>query len=116
MSANDIRVIDGDTVEALSTGERVRLVNIDAAELGEGAACSAERAHAQAAKSRLRSMLRQGEGVVLDRTGTDAYGRTLAHVRIDDADAGEALVAEGLVRPWRGRRQEWCGADGRLLR
>lgn len=109
--ARDLRVIDGDTLENLRTGERLRIVNIDTAELGDGASCSAERAHAQAAKSRMRAIVRQGELVLLDRTGEDAYGRTLAHVRIDGADVGALLVSEGLARPWAGRREPWCSGE-----
>lgn len=116
VAAHDLRVIDGDALENLRTGERLRIVNIDTAELSDGASCSAERAHAQAAKSRLRAILRQGDLVRLDRKGEDAYGRMLAHVRIDGADVGALLVSEGLARPWTGRREPWCSADGRLLR
>jgi endonuclease YncB( thermonuclease family) len=114
--AHDLRVIDGDTLENLHTGERFRIVNVDTAELSDGASCSAERAHAQAARSRLRAMLRQSDLVRLDRAGQDAYGRTLAHVRIDGADVGAVLVSEGFARPWTGRREPWCSSDGRLLR
>jgi endonuclease YncB( thermonuclease family) len=112
----DIRIIDGDTLEVLTGGERIRLLNIDAAELGDGARCGAEARHAQAAKAELRLMVRRAEQVTIARTGADAYGRTLAVVRVDGSDAGAALIVAGLARPWEGRRRDWCGAGGQLLR
>lgn len=36
------------------------------------------------------------------------YGRLLATIRVDGRDVGEVLVAEGLARPWGGRRASWC--------
>lgn len=115
ISTRDIRVVDGDTIEALSTGERIRLANVDAAEIGAGASCVAEARHALAAKAELSLMMRRGERVAFVRIGHDAYGRTLAGVAIDGRDAGAALIAADLARPWEGGRREWCGARGELL-
>jgi endonuclease YncB( thermonuclease family) len=115
-AARDIRVLDGDTIEVLSTGERIRMVNIDAAELGAGAACAAEARHALAAKHELRLLVRRAQRVTVSRAGSDAYGRTLAAVAVDGRDAGAALIAADVARPWQGRRREWCSARGALLR
>ncbi len=110
-----IRVIDGDTVEIVATRERVRLANIDAAELGEGAACAAERRHGEAAKSRARAVVARSRQVVLQRTGrVDGYGRTIGYLLVDGEDLGRRLIEAGLARPWRGRREPWCDARGAL--
>ena len=100
-----IRVVDGDTLDV--AGERIRIVNIDTPEMPPKAKCASEADGALRARDRLDMLVRAGP-VTLERTGTDRYGRTLAHVRVDGEDAGEALVAAGLARPWEGRRRSWC--------
>jgi endonuclease YncB( thermonuclease family) len=100
-----VRVIDGDT---LALGEeRIRIANIDAPEMPPKAKCAFEAETALAAKARLRGLMAR-EDVTVRRTGQDRYGRTLAHVYVGGADAGETLIAAGLVRPWEGRRRPWC--------
>ena len=88
------RVIDGDTL-VLDSGERVRLLGIDAPERGEPGA--------DAATSALREMA-AGRRVRLERDGRDRWGRTLARVRAGGKDASGELLARGLVKP-RGRRK-----------
>lgn len=102
------RVIDGDTFD-LWSGERVRIANIDAAETPPKARCEREARLALAARARLRQMLREGR-VELHRAGRDRdrYGRLLRRASVDRRDVGERLVAEGLARPWGGRRGPWC--------
>lgn len=100
-----VRVIDGDTIDV--AGERVRLVNIDTPEMPPKARCAAEADGALRARDRLQALVASGD-VALARTGTDRYGRTLAHVSVDGADVGHALIAAGLARPWEGRRRTWC--------
>ena len=39
--------------------------------------------------------------VMIERQGTDPYGRTLATVSVGGVDAGDYLMAQGLARPWR---------------
>ncbi|WP_231735430.1 thermonuclease family protein [Novosphingobium sp. CCH12-A3] len=39
--------------------------------------------------------------MTITRLGTAPYGRTLASVSVNGVDAGDYLVAQGLVRPWR---------------
>lgn len=108
--------IDGDTIEDRATGERIRLANIDTAEIRDGARCAAERRHGERARAEVRLLLARADVVGLRRTGReDSYGRTIAYVLIDGRDLGQALIAEGLARPWRGRREPWCGQGGRLL-
>lgn len=109
------RVIDGDTIENTVTGERIRLPNIDTPETGDRAQCSAERDAGERAKRAARALLSTAT-VTIDPTGrTDAYGRTIAYVRVDGRDLGRILIERGLARPWRGHREPWCAADGALL-
>jgi micrococcal nuclease len=111
-----VRVIDGDTIEDTATGERIRLANIDTAETGARAHCAAERRHGEAATLRARELMASAS-VSVQRSGRiDRYGRTIARVSADGRDVGVTLIDEGLARPWRGRREAWCGADGALLR
>ncbi len=110
-----MRVIDGDTIENSATGERIRLSNIDTPETGERAGCIAERQAGERAKQALTLMIRDGAVSVAPSGYTDRYGRTLARVNINGRDAGQTLIDRGLARPWRGRREPWCGADGALL-
>ncbi len=110
-----VHVIDGDTIEA--GGRRFRLANIDTPETGDLARCAAERRLGQRAAARARALLGGANRIETQEVGrTDAYGRTIAHVLIDGRDLGDVLVAEGLARPWRGRREPWCDANNRLLR
>ena len=104
-AAGPVRVIDGDTLDV--AGERVRIANIDTPEMPPKARCASEAEGALRARDELRALVSAGP-VVLERTGTDRYGRTLARVSVDGVDAGAALVASGHARPWEGRRRSWC--------
>lgn len=105
------RIIDGDTI--VIDGETVRILNIDAPELRH-AGCDAERRLAVLARKRVREMIGDGSSVELIRGDgprmKDRHGRTLARVLIDGEDIGDALVADGLARPWEGKRRSWCGS------
>ncbi|AXB80739.1 thermonuclease family protein (plasmid) [Novosphingobium sp. P6W] len=104
---------DGDTVR-LCDGERVRLANIDAPELGGSPRCSAKsqvRLSASAnpswcdvatgieSRDQLRAFLAAGSPMI-QRIGVDRYGRTLATLSVNGRDAGEYLVRRGLARRW----------------
>jgi endonuclease YncB( thermonuclease family) len=102
------RAIDGDTIEI--SGETIRLLNIDTPEIRH-AQCDAERRLGLVAKQRMQALL--DAGALTIRRGdagrmTDKYGRTLAVVAVDGEDIGTILIAEGLARPWTGRRRPWC--------
>lgn len=115
VSNHGLRVIDGDTVEVTTTGERIRLANIDTPEAGKGARCTAERRASDAATAETRRLIRSARELRVERTGEiDRYGRTIAYVRIDGRDLGAALVSSGHARRWTGRRMPWCNADGSL--
>lgn len=111
-----IRVVDGDTIEDTRSNVTYRLVNIDTPETGSRARCTAERDMGDRAKDAVRTLLSHARRIELRPTGrVDRYGRTIAFVLIDDRDMGETLMAEGLARPWRGRREPWCDPDGNLI-
>lgn len=114
--SRSLRAIDGDTLADEDTGERIRLSQIDTAEIGDGARCVAELRHGLAAKARVQALLLRAERVEVRSTGrVDRYGRTLARVLADRRDLGQTLIEEGLARPWRGAREPWCADDGSLL-
>lgn len=111
-----MRVIDGDTLEDKREDITYRVVNIDTPETGSRAHCDAERALGNRATEMVRAMVTRAQQLELRPTGrTDRYGRTIAFVVIDGADLGETLIAEGVARPWRGRREPWCDAGGNLI-
>lgn len=107
-------VSDGDTIR-LCSGERVRLLGIDAPERARSPRCSTRsRArlkgssnpswcdYAKAEQARVALTRLMGTGTVrIDRRGTDQYGRTLARVTVNGRDAGKWLISLGLARPWR---------------
>ena len=100
-------VVDGDTI--WFAGEKVRIADIDAPET-HPSRCPLEAALGRRATQRLQAMLNAG-AVTLSDEGSDRYGRRLAVVRRDGRSLGMALVAEGLARPWEGRRRPWCDAQ-----
>ena len=106
-----IRVIDGDTV--VIDRETIRILNIDTPEIRD-AKCEAERRLGLIAKRRLGELLAGGGGGIHIRRGdrggrmTDRYGRTLAVISVRGDDVGKTMIADGLARPWKGKRQPWC--------
>ncbi len=110
------RAVDGDTLIVGIAGSdvRVRLADIDAPEI-QGQ-CPAEIALAQRAKARLKA-LTEGHWVALTLDVSrprDAYGRMLATATVARSwldprvPVGTLMIAEGLARPWTGRRMPWC--------
>ena len=99
-------VVDGDTVWF----ERVkyRFEEIDTPERGGLAECTDEALLATAATNRLAEILNTSEFTIETDGELDQYDRVIARFQIGDLSAGEMLVAEGLARPWRGRREDWC--------
>jgi micrococcal nuclease len=115
-AADRIRVIDGDTMEDLRDEITYRVVNIDTPETGSRARCTAERSLGNRATQAARTLVADARRLEFRPTGRiDRYGRTIAFVLIDGRDMGETLIAEGLARPWRGRREPWCDASGNLI-
>ncbi len=85
------KVIDGDTI-VTEGGERVRLVGVDAPEVGEP---FCDQASDFQKKVLLDSRVRL---LPCKEEGRDRYGRTLAFVRKGNVDVGEELLRHGLAR------------------
>jgi micrococcal nuclease len=88
-SATVTRVIDGDTIE-LSSGDKVRLLGINAPE--SGLMCAYD---AQLKLSEL--VFNKTVYLEMDEEDTDAYGRLLRYVWIDDNLVNAVLIEEGLA-------------------
>lgn len=87
-------VVDGDTLK-LTSGESVRLIGINAPEMGRDG--TPDEPGAKAATHYLRRWL-EGKGVELisGLESRDRYGRRLAHLSVDGELVSEHLVARGL--------------------
>ncbi len=108
--AAPLRVIDGDTVEVGE--ETIRILNVDTPEI-RSAQCDAEHRLGLVAKRRLNELLASGPIEITRGDGkrmTDRHGRTLALISVGGSDVGEVLIAEGLARAWKGKREPWCEA------
>lgn len=99
---------DGDTTRAI-----FRIANVDAPEID--GKCDAERKLAIKAREFTRAWLAKGRVVIVqdvkrpvDRPDRGGKARILATFSRDGEDLGEALIATGLARPWKGRREVWC--------
>lgn len=105
ISADNIRVIDGDTVAIAE--ERVRILGVDAPEMrGQ---CDAERRLARLARNAVRAWLDGAAEIRIEREERpDRYGRTLARIYIDGVNLSERLIRSTLAREWTGRREPWC--------
>lgn len=102
-------VVDGDTF--WFAGDKYRIADIDTPET-HPARCAEEAALGAAATGRLHQWLNAGS-FSLGSAGRDAdrYGRKLRIVTRGGTSVGSVLVAEGLARPWEGRRRPWCRAQ-----
>lgn len=111
-----IRVIDGDTFEDTADNITYRIENIDTPETGSRARCAAERDLGNRATRAARTLIANAGNLEIHPTGRiDRYDRAIALVVVDGRDFGQTLIAEGLARPWRGRREPWCDASGNLI-
>ncbi|RMF10154.1 MAG: thermonuclease family protein [Alphaproteobacteria bacterium] len=100
-------VVDGDTF--WFQGEKIRIADINTPETHRPA-CTREKALGERATRRLLSLLNDGP-FKLEHTGdrdTDFFGRKLRVVTRNGRSLGQVLIAEGLARPWVGRRHSWC--------
>jgi len=94
--AESVRVIDGDTFQM---GEqRIRLLNMDAPEIGQTCDDAAGKPWrcGEAAANALRELVAGGP-VTCDPSGEDPYGRLLAHCTAAGIDLGQAIVERGLA-------------------
>lgn len=101
-------VTDGDTFR-LTSGERIRIANIDAPEIhARQAKCRLEIERGEAASEHARDLL-DGKVVTFERVGR-SYNRSVARVSVGGRDVGETLVAIGAARPWLRHhpKPDWC--------
>jgi micrococcal nuclease len=89
--------VDGDTLE-LADGDRVRLLQIDTPEVGEG------ECYAESAKRELVSLAPKGTRVQLEADPgldrEDRYGRLLRYVQTDGMNVNVELVRRGAAAPY----------------
>ncbi len=106
-TATVARVNDGDTL-TLRTGEKVRLVQIDAPELSDDC-------YGRAAKRALEDLVRPGTRADLVRDPAlddhDRYGRLLRYVYVGDTDVNVELVRRGAASPYFFRNERGEHAD-----
>jgi endonuclease YncB( thermonuclease family) len=88
ISGKVVGVTDGDTISLLVNEEtiKVRLEGIDAPEL--------DQSYGTKSKQELSKMV-FGKAVILMKTGTDKYGRTLGIVMVGNVDANATMVEDG---------------------
>jgi micrococcal nuclease len=102
---------DGDTLRVLIDGRRetVRLINVDTPEIK--GKCRAEIDLAYRARDFAGWFTEGPVTLITGNRSRDKYGRLLAFVRnARGEDLGEAMIAAGLARPWRGKREPWCAS------
>lgn len=90
-------------------GERapIRVKGVDAPELR--GKCESEKVRARLAKQFTVAKLRGAKTIRLDELERGKYFRILAVVSVDGENLGQALIDEGLARPYDGgKRQGWC--------
>jgi endonuclease YncB( thermonuclease family) len=104
---DDVRVVDGDTVDV--NGTRMRFRDCDTPELAN-AACDAERELGEKAAERLRKLLRTGEIRMHERSGRDFYNRPLIELSVDGESVCSVLIKERLAVPYKRKhpRKSWC--------
>jgi micrococcal nuclease len=102
------RVGDGDTID-LADGSRVRLVQIDAPELGEG------ECYGRQAAETMRELLPKGATVRLEPDpqldDVDRFGRLLRYVHVGDTNVNLELVRRGAASVWFFERDRGRYAD-----
>lgn len=106
-------VYDGDTVALDCGSERItaRVLGLDAPE-AKSPQCDAEKALADRATLRLRSLSQEGE-LTFSGYARDKYQRLLVTMKVGGVDVAETLIAEGLaLRYSGGTRIDWCARLG----
>ena len=97
---------DGDS--GTMDGDRFRLANVDAPEIGNPE-CEAERKRGREAMRAVRQMTGRGRVVIQREYETDRYDRRVVDLYVDGEDLAQTLMERGLAKPWPHR-------DGRALR
>ena len=99
--AKVVRVVDGDTIDALidlgfdiHKKIRIRMVGMNAPE--SRTRDVEEKKRGLAAKARLKEILKEGKNkFILESQGVGKYGRCLAVIKIGDINVNQQLIEEG---------------------
>ena len=116
--AHVTQIVDGDTVWVRAhiwlgqdVTTKVRLADIDTPERGGRAKCGEERQQAEAARTRLASLIGDKDVTLFDVEPDKYAGRVIARLeRSDGLDPGKVLIAEGLAVAY-DPRTDWCLID-----
>ena len=111
VTAQIIRIIDGDTVEVdahpwpgHAVRVSVRLRGIDTPE--RRSRCAEQRAAAQLARNELERLVSGVSTVeLINVAGGKYYGRVLADMKAGARDIASAMLASGLARPYQGGKR-----------
>ncbi|MCR9270252.1 MAG: thermonuclease family protein [Hyphomonadaceae bacterium] len=112
----DVLAVDGDTFELQRLTDRgterirLRLIGWDSPETGNSASCAAEDELGQQVEARARALFATAQTLTFKPEGTDRFGRTRAHVYLDDTHIGWLLAKDGLSKPWLSEtvKPTWC--------
>lgn len=91
-AAQQVRVIDGDTLQL--DGTTYRIQGIDAPEMKQW--CGDYPAGVLAAQA-MQMLIRMGKDVTCEPRETDRYGRTVGLCRVDGRDIGKEMVRLGMA-------------------
>ena len=112
VDVTSIRWSDGDSGEI--DGDRFRLANVDAPEIGNPA-CEAERDLGRQAKRYVRQITENADVKIHYEFEPDRYDRRVVDLQVDGVDLAELLIDRGFLKPWphdRGRalraKPDWC--------
>lgn len=111
VTAQIIRIIDGDTLEVdahpwpgHAVRVSVRLRGIDTPE--RRSRCAGQRAAAQLARNELERLVSGFSTVeLINVSGGKYYGRVLADMKAGTRDIASAMLASGLARPYQGGKR-----------
>jgi len=112
----DVVAVDGDTFELRRLTDRgterirLRLIGWDSPESGASAECPAEDVLGQKVESSARALFAKGQTLTFKPEGLDRFGRTRAHIYLDNTHIGWLLAQEGLSQPWPAStaKPSWC--------
>jgi micrococcal nuclease len=103
---------DGDTVAVVAEGRKtkVRIEKIDTAEIKGKKPC--EKEMAISAKQFVEDQLKRAKNLrLVNNSGNDIYGRTLADIEVDGKSLRDQLLNENLAVPYVPKRRaktNWC--------
>lgn len=109
-------VVDGDTIKTqlpLPTPldkVSIRILGIDTPEKGSRAKCEKEAALALKASAKIKQLAKGHKTMTVTEYKWDKFGgRIDAVVVINGVNVGDALIKDGLARPYFGeKKQSWC--------